>query len=415
VTRSGSTRRVVVTGMGLTSPIGNDPDTLAASLRAMKHGIRFMPEWSIIKDLQCRLGGNVDDLDLDKTYPRKKRRGMGKVALLAVYATERAIEHAKLPVEVIQSGRCGVAYGSTSGSNSALVEFCGPLFTYFTMKGLDPSAYLKFMAHTCAANLASFFGVKGRIIPTNSACTSASQSIGYAYESIKHGMADVMMCGGAEEQHYASAVTFDLLMATSIRYNSTPDLSPRPFDSKRDGLVIGEGAGTLILESEEHAKARGATILCELAGYGTNCDGGHLTAPSRDGMKGAIALSIADAGVDRDRIGYVNAHATGTDVGDIEESHATYEVFERAVPISSIKSYMGHTLGACGAIESIASIRMLTDGFLAANRNLDEVDPRCAKLGYVRETEQAKLDVVMSNNFAFGGVNTSLIFRRYDA
>ena len=178
--------------------------------------------------------------------------------------------------------------------------------------------------------------------------------------------------------------------------------------------MIGEGAATVVLESEEHARARGANILAELVAWGTNCDGDHLTAPSRVGMRGAMELAIAAAGVDRDAVDYVNAHATGTELGDIEESHATWEVFERAVPISSIKSYMGHTLGACGAIEAIASVRMIQDGFLAANRNLEEVDPRCAKLGYLREHTPASPKLVMSNNFAFGGVNTSLLLRRWE-
>ncbi len=406
-------RRVVVTGMGLASPVGVTPDALVASLREGQSGVRFMPEWSHIGDLQGRLGGMVDGLDLTERYPRRKRRTMGPVALLATYATEQAVEHAGLTAEALSSGRCGLAYGSTSGSNNALEQFCGPLFSEHTMRGLDSTAYLKFMTHTCAANLAQHFRIKGRIIPTNSACTSASQGIGYGFESIRFGLADVMLCGGAEEMHYAIAVTFDLLMATSVRHNADPSSSPRPFDAKRDGLVVGEGAGTLVLESEEHAKARGATILAEVVGYGTNCDGAHLTAPSRVGMRGAMTLALESAGVDRDAIDYVNAHATGTDLGDVEESHATREVFERAVPISSIKSYMGHTLGACGAIEAIACVRMLQEGFLAANRNLEEVDPRCAPLGYVRAHTEASPTLIMSNNFAFGGVNTSLVLRRW--
>ncbi len=406
-------RRVVVTGMGVASPIGVTPDEMMDSLKAGRTGVRFMPEWSLIPDLQGRLGGMVDGLDLTKRYPRKKRRTMGGVALMATYASEQAVTQAGLSEEAISSGRCGLAYGSTSGSNQALEDFCGPLYTEHTMRGLDSTGYLKFMTHTCAANLAQYFHVRGRIVPVNSACTSASQSIGYGFESIREGHADAMICGGAEEMHYATAVTFDLLMATSVRYNAHPEQSPRPFDAARDGLVVGEGAATLVLEAEEHAKARGATILAELVGWGTNCDGDHLTAPSRVGMKGAMELALADARVGTDEVDYVNAHATGTELGDIEESHASFEVFERAVPISSIKSYMGHTLGACGAIEAVASIRMIRDGLIVANRNLEEVDPRCAKLGYVRETAAATPSVVMSNNFAFGGVNTSLIFRRW--
>jgi 3-oxoacyl-[acyl-carrier-protein] synthase II len=224
-------KRVVITGMGLASPVGVTPDELVRALREQRSGVRFMPEWAHIKDLQGRLGGMVDGLDLTQRYPRKKRRTMGKVALLATYATEQAVTQAGLSAEAMSSGRCGVAYGSTSGSNHAFEEYCGPLFTEHTMRGLDSTAYLKFMTHTCAANLAQYFKVRGRIVPTSSACTSASQGIGYGLESIRHGLADVMICGGAEEMHYATAVTFDLLMATSVRFNGTPASSPRPFDA----------------------------------------------------------------------------------------------------------------------------------------------------------------------------------------
>ena len=407
-------RRVVVTGMGVATPLGSTVDALVAGLRAGATGVRYVPEWERITDLKGRLAALVPDLDLRERYPRKKRRTMGRVALLAVYATEQALEQSGLASEFVTSGRVGIAYGSTSGSMEAMEEMCVPLFTSYTLRGLDSTSYLRFMTHTCAANLGQYFGVRGRILPTCSACTSASQGIGYGYESIRAGAADAMICGGSEEMHYAVAATFDLLMATSVGFNGRPSESPRPFDRRRDGLVVGEGAGTLILEGLDHAQARGATILAEVAGFGTNCDGMHLTAPSRAGMRGAMELALRDAGLGPDAIDYVNAHATGTDVGDVEESHATFELFDRAVPISSLKGQLGHTLGACGAIESAACLRMMHDGFLAASHNLDELDPRCAPLGYVRETAAASPRTIMNNNFAFGGVNTSLIFRRYE-
>lgn len=410
-----STRRVVVTGFGIDSPIGTSDAEVVASLRSGRHGVRAMPEWGHIPDLQTRIGAPVQGLDLAAHYPRRKRRTMGLVALFATHATEQAITHAGLTPELLGNGRCGIAYGSTTGSSQALEEFCGPLFTKFTMRGLDSSSYLKFMTHTCAANVASFFGVRGRVMPMISACTSGSQSIGAAFEAIKFGLQDVMLAGGAEELHYATAVTFDLLMATSIRFNERPDLSPRPFDVKRDGLVIGEGAATLVLEEHDHAIRRGATLLAELVGYGTNCDGLHITAPSEDGMRGAMELALESAGVHPDTVDYVNAHGTGTDIGDIAESRATRAVFGRAVPISTMKSSTGHTLGACGAMEAVFCLQMMRDGFLAPNRNLDEVDPRCADLGYLKEVVETRPQTIMSNNFAFGGVNTSLVFRALPA
>ncbi len=408
---SAQRRRVAITGFGLISPIGNDDASTVESLRTGRHGIRAMPEWNKVPDLMTRIGGAVSGIDLLKHYARRRRRTMGMVGLFATYATDQAVAAAGLTPELLGSGRCGVAYGSTTGSSHALEEFCGPLFTEHTMRGLDSSSYLKFMTHTCAANLASGFGVRGRVLPVISACTSGSQSIGAAYESIKHGHAELMLAGGAEELHYATAVTFDLLMATSTRWNERPDLSPRPFDAKRDGLVIGEGAATLVLEEWEHAERRGAKILAEMVGYGTNCDGLHITAPSEEGMRGALELALADGRVHPTDIDYVNAHGTGTDVGDVAETAATYGVFKRAVPFSTMKSYTGHTLGACGALELVFCLQMMREGFLAPNRNLDEVDPRCAPLGYLREVSSTRPRTIMTNNFAFGGVNTSIIVR----
>ncbi|MBX3272359.1 MAG: beta-ketoacyl-ACP synthase [Sandaracinaceae bacterium] len=407
------TRRVVITGMGAACPIGHSVAEMIEGLRAGRSGVRYMQEWDFVSDLQGRLGGNVDGLDLEKRYPRKKRRTMGRVSLLATYATEEAVAQAQLGPEVIESGRCGLAYGSTSPSNQAMEDFCGRLFTEHTMKGLDGTAYLKFMTHTAAANLAQYFNVRGRIIPVNSACTTSTQAIGYAYESIRAGLQDAMICGGSEEQHYATAVTFDLLMATSVRFNKSPTESPRPFDARRDGLVIAEGAASVVLEAEEHALARGATPLAIVAGYGTSCDGRHITANSREGMRAAMALALDDAKVRPSDIDYVCAHATATDVGDIEESHATHELFGRPVPVSSLKGHMGHTLAACGAIETIACVEMIRDGFLAKSHNLEEVDPRCAPLGYVRELTPARPSLVLTNNFAFGGVNASLVLQRW--
>jgi len=404
-------RRVVITGMGTANPLGHSVPETIRGIKEGRSGVRFMPEWDLVSDLQGRLGGNVDGLDLRKRYPRKKRRTMGRVALLATYASEEAVAQAGLGEDVLQSGRCGIAYGTTSPSSEAMEDFCGKLFTHHTMKGLDGTSYLKFMTHTAAANLAQFFQVQGRIIPVNSACTTSAQAIGYGYEAIAAGKQDAMLCGGAEEQHYATAVTFDLLMATSVRFNDKAAQSPRPFDARRDGLVVGEGAATVVLEALDHALARGATPLAEVVGFGTTCDGRHMTANSRSGMRAAMTLALEDAKESPANVDYVCAHATATDLGDIEESHATYELFERAVPTASLKGHMGHTLAACGGIEVIACTAMMRDGFLAKSANLENVDPRCAPLGYVKELEASQPRLVMSNNFAFGGVNTSLLLR----
>lgn len=402
-------RRVVVTGMGVASPIGNDPAALLASLRAGRTGVVAMPEWERYAGLHTRLGAPVTDLPL--RYPRKKVRTMGRVAKLALHATEQALAQSGLDPELVASGACGISYGSTHGSSSAMGESMGRLFREDTFEGLVSSAFFKFMSHTVAANLAIYFGVRGRVYTTCSACTSGSQGIGYGFDAIRHGHHDVMICGGAEELHPIHAGVFDVMFATSTRYNDDPERAPRPYDAGRDGLVVGEGAGTLVLESLEHATARGAPILGEIVGYGTNCDGMHAAAPSEDGMAGAIALALADAELDPGEIDYINGHGTATDLGDVAETRATRRVFERDVPISSTKSYMGHTLGACGAIESVICLLGLRHGFVPPTRNLSNVDPRCASLDYVTEPRDVPLRLAMNNNFAFGGINTSLIFR----
>jgi 3-oxoacyl-[acyl-carrier-protein] synthase II len=269
------------------------------------------------------------------------------------------------------------------------------------------------MAHTTAVNIGVFFGLKGRIHTTSSACTSASQGIGYAYEAIKYGHQTVMLAGGGEELCPTEAVVFDTLFATSTQ-NDTPALTPSPFDKHRDGLVIGEGACTLILEELEHAKARGAKIYAELVGFGTNSDGLHVTQPNAQTMEIAIRLALKDAQLNANDIGYVNAHGTATDRGDVAETSATHAVFGSTMPISSLKSYTGHTLGACGALEAWASIQMMNENWFAPTLNLTEIDPECAPLDYIRgDIRTLETHYVMSNNFAFGGINTSLIFKRW--
>jgi len=257
-----------------------------------------------------------------------------------------------------------------------------------------------------------FLGVTGRIITTSSACTSGSQGIGYAYEAIRNGQQRAMIAGGAEELCVTEVAIFDTLFATSVR-NDAPETTPRPFDAERDGLVLGEGAGTLILEDWEHAHARGAPIYAEVAGFATNSDGCHITHPNAETMQIAMELALADADLPSSAIGYVNAHGTGTPHGDIAEARATWNVFGGKVPVSSLKSYMGHTLGACGALEAWMSIEMMRAGWFAPTVNLTRLDPQCAELDYIVDTgRKLQCEYIMSNNFAFGGINTSLIFRR---
>jgi 3-oxoacyl-[acyl-carrier-protein] synthase II len=402
--------RVVITGIGVVSPIGNSLAEVSLALREDRHGLGVMPEWQAVPHLRTRLAARVQGFE--PSYPRKKIRSMGRVSLLSLGATEQAVADAELSEELLHATRTGIAYGSTSGSSSANEEWSRKLMTSGDgLLGIQSTEYIKFMSHTCAANLAIYYGVTGRVISTCSACVSASQAIGTGLETIRAGHADIMICGGAEEMHMSHAAVFDIMYATSTRYNDRPGMASRPFDAERDGLVVGEGAGTLVLERLDHAEKRRARIYGEVLGYGTNCDGTHVTNPSREGMAQAMRLALQNARLPAERIDYINAHATATEVGDIAESHATEAVLGSRVPISSTKSFTGHTLGACGAIEAAFCMAMMRDGFIAPNRTLETPDPRCARLAYVgQDASSAKLRVSMSNNFAFGGINTSLIF-----
>lgn len=405
------TRRAVITGVGLVTPIGLGLDEVSRGLREDASGVRYQVSWDSIGHLATRLGGEVVGIQL-AGQDRKKIRSMGRVARLALTATEQAIADAGLSDDALTHPRTGLAYGSTHGSSSAYVDFARPLLANDSFEGLPSISYLKFTSHTCVANLAQYYGIRGRVVSTCAACVSGSQAVGAGFEAIRHGHADVMICGGAEELHWTHAGVFDVMYATSTRYNDRPAASPRPFDADRDGLVIGEGAGTLVLESFEHARARGAHIHAEVIGYGANCDGTHVTTPSAEGMAAAIRLGLEDAGISPSDVDYVNAHATATDVGDVAESLAMASVFGPTVPVSSSKGFMGHSLGACGAIEVGLCIAMMRDRFLAPTKNLERVDPRCPPLDYLTEVRDAAPRTLMTNNFAFGGINTSLILRK---
>jgi 3-oxoacyl-[acyl-carrier-protein] synthase II len=405
-------KRVVVTGMAGISPLGNDWESIRARLVEGRNAIVRMAAWDDYEGLNTRLGAPAAPFELSDRYHRKAIRSMGRVALMATRASELALADAGLlDHPLLTGGRMGISFGSSAGTPSAIGDF-GRMMEERTTKGINATTYIKMMAHTAPVNIGVFFGVTGRVFTTSSACTSGSQGIGYAYEAIKTGKQTAMIAGGAEELCATEAAVFDTLFATSVR-NDAPHTTPRPFDRARDGLVIGEGAGCLILEERDHALARGATVYAEIVGFGTNSDGCHVTQPNADTMRIAMELALEDAGLAPAAIGYVNAHGTGTQHGDVAETAATNAVFGARMPISSLKSYMGHTLGACGALEALISIRMMREGWFAPTINLDEIDPECGALDYIRgEGRRLDCEYVMSNNFAFGGINTSLIFKR---
>ena len=405
--------RVVITGVGAYSPVGSTWAEVEKTLRSGKNRIQHMEAWDQYDGLHTRLGGPVTDFEMPEHFTRKQTRSMGRISKMATAASENALRDAGLLNDpVLQSGRAGVAYGSSSGSTDAISDFANMLISK-SLDGITATTYIRMMGHTAPVNIGVYFGLKGRIYTTSVACASGSQGIGYAYEAIRNGQQDIMLAGGGEELCPTQAAVFDTLYATSTR-NDTPEATPRPFDKDRDGLVIGEGACTLILERRDEAMARGAKILAEIVGFETNSDGAHVTQPSATTMQRVMEMALESASLSADAIGYVSAHGTATDRGDIAETNATFGVFGERMPISSLKSYTGHTLGACGALETWLAIEMMNHGWFMPTVNLDNIDPRCGSLDYITGSgRDLDVEYVMNNNFAFGGINTSLILKRH--
>lgn len=403
-------RRVVVTGMGVVSPLGNDVETAFARLKTFENCVQTLPELAGYRGLNTRLGCRTA-FEKPAHWNRKTTRTMGVVSMYALAATEQAVAQAGLDDATLQNGRTGVAYGSCSGSIPPLLDFYSMLETK-EVAGITSGTYIKLMPQTTACNLSVHFRTHGRLVPTGTACTSGSLALGSAAELIRWGVQDVMIAGGGEEFSPTQVAVFDTLYATSLK-NDAPRTTPAPYDADRDGLVVGDGAATFILEAYEHARARGAKILAELVGFAETTDGTHVTNPNAETMAFALKAALADAGLDGAAIGYVNGHGTATKAGDAAETAATRAVFGRAVPISSVKSYTGHTLGACGALEAALTVKSLATGWYPPTLNLRQSASDCAELDYlVGEGRRIDAEYAMTNNFAFGGVNTSLVFRR---
>ncbi len=407
-------KRVVVTGVGGISPLGRDWPTIQAWLASYRNAVRHMPEWDRYPDLNTRLAAPVTDFETPAHWTRKQLRSLGRVSRLCVAAAEDALSDAGLLDDPsIRDGRMGVACGSSTGS-TADVSDMAKLLIDGVSPGFNANTYVRMMPHTTAANIAIFFGLTGRVIPTSCACASGSQGIGYAYESIKYGMIDMMLAGGRR----------GALPVGGLRLRFPVCHQPEERSARVIAVTLRQrarwpghrrGAGILVLESLEHARARGARIYAEVAGYASNCDGSHVTRPEQATMHACMQAALRDAGIAPSAVGYVNGHGTATEHGDIAETRATEALFGDAMPISSLKSYMGYTLGACGALESWFSIEMMRQQWFAPTLNLVDVDPRCGQLDYIRgEARHIDTEYVVNNNFAFGGLNTSLVFRRMD-
>jgi 3-oxoacyl-[acyl-carrier-protein] synthase II len=401
-------KRVVVTGMGILSPIGNTLETVLCALTKGNSGVRYMKEWAGVNGLRSLVAGVVDGID-PRRINRKYRRTMGRVAMLASLAAKNAASDAGLSEDEISSERSGVSMGSTTGSGQELENFFGSYIRTGGIQETEGTAFMRIMSHTVAANVAAVLGVKGRLVAPCSACASSTQAIGFGYEAIREGYQDIMFCGGADDLHPTTAGVFDILNAASKEYNDAPRKTPRPFDARRDGLVVSEGACVVVLEEYERARARGAKVYGEMLGYGTCCDGHHMTSPNVEGMLRSMKAALHVAEVNATDLDYINAHATGTRLGDASECQAISALVGDSVAVSSTKGHTGHTLAACGAIELVFCLMMMKNDIIIPTLNLDEIDSPCASIRHITENVDAVLKLVMTNSFAFGGVNAVLV------
>ena len=401
--------RVVITGLGLVSCLGNDRATVAASLREGRSGIRAIPEYA---ELGFRSHGGVPDIDLDARIDRKQRRFMGDAAAFAYLGLQDAIADAGLDPSAVSDPRIGVIAGSGGGSCANQVE-AADLLRSKGVRRVGPYMVTRTMCSTVSANLATAFRLRGVNYSISSACATSAHCIGAAMEQIQLGKQDLVFAGGGEELHWTQTMLFDAMGALSSKYNATPERASRAYDAERDGFVIAGGGGMVVVESLTHAQARGARILAEIVGYGATSDGADMVAPSGEGAARCMrqALATVDGPID-----YLNTHGTSTPVGDVAELGAMREVFgERVPPFSSTKSLSGHSLGAAGVHEAIYCLLMLEGGFIAGSVNVETPDEAAAGLPLVTRSREAALRTVMSNSFGFGGTNASLVLRRWDA
>ena len=405
--------RVAVTGLGAVSSLGNDVDSMFAALCEGKSGVRYFPEWAGYNGLYSHLGAPVAEYDVS-SLPRTVRRAMSRMSEMAAIATFEALKQAGLsPGAGLNSPRTLLILGSTSGSPWTLEAYFRKLLERGGPEGQVSTSFFKVMNHSVAANVAAAIDFNGSLIAPSSACSTSTQAILIGAEMIRAGLYDVVIAGGADELHYMTAAIFDIVQAASRGFNDKPNQAPRPFDAQRDGLVVSEGAGVVVMESLEYAQKRGARPLAEVRGGAYVCDGSHMTQSSAETMAKVMLQSLQASGMTAKDVDYVNAHATGTLYGDLEEAKAIGLVFGNTVPVSGFKGHLGHSLAACGAIEAIACIKMMEKSILLPTRNLEQIDPGCSMIRHVQKAEKAKISAVLSNNFAFGGMNTSLLISRF--
>ncbi|MFA9394153.1 MAG: beta-ketoacyl synthase [Halodesulfovibrio sp.] len=403
--------RVVITGMGAISPFGEGVDSLHAGIAEMRSAITHMERAHEVQEMRSHIAGLVPELN-SKTIPRKDRRTMTEMGVFAFLSAKEALAMAGVTETDVTSGRLGMALSCTTNCGGLIEDFFTHYLPEKTLDHCKSTTFFKFMGHAAVSSVAQALGVTGRILAPAAACATSSQSIGLGYETILLGQQDMMICGGTEELHPLSIASFDFINAASTSYNDTPQETPRPFDTNRDGVVCAEGAGLLLLESYDHAVKRGAHILAEIVGFSTLSSPKNPANPDSDAIKLCMQEALRQAGLAAEDIDYLNAHATGTSAGDIAEAKAIEELFGTTIPVSSFKGHMGHTLAASGALETIATISGLQDETLYPTRNLEQLDPECGSINLFTEAYKTPVTYFLKNSFALGGINASLILRR---
>jgi 3-oxoacyl-[acyl-carrier-protein] synthase II len=401
--------RAVITGYGVVCPIGYSVAEMMQSLATGVCATKAMPPtWNRFGRLRCQVGAPVELRD-PKAIPRSLRRTMSPMSIYAVQASTQALQQAGIdPATIPENNRVGCIMGSTTGSPQAITQTYEILLAKNEYVMLGASEFFRCISHTVALNVAQYYGIKGVVSATSAACASGLQAVGAAFDQVRLGRQDVVLCGGAEELHETVVGSFDILYAASAQFNDSPSQTPRPFDKKRDGLVCGEGAGVIVVENRDHAIKRGAKILAEIVGYHTCSNGIHVSQSDDTSMTNCMQTALDAAGLKPSQIGYVNAHATGTPQGDSAEARAIAAVFGSEIPVSSLKGNMGHTLGASGPIELAATIEMMHAETTYPTHNLQEIDPECGGIMHVTQTTKKNFDTFLKNSFAFGGINSAI-------
>ncbi|HBA86373.1 MAG TPA: beta-ketoacyl synthase [Verrucomicrobia bacterium] len=406
-------RRVVITGMGAISPLGNEVGSMVDAVAAGQCATRIIEEWQKYPMLRSKVAAPVLGVD-EKIIPRQDRRSMSKMSIYSALAAKQAIAAAGLSDAQVQSERTGCVISSTIGSTNTLASSIEKLLPDYDISKVTTMEFFQCISHTAALNVANHLTIRGMVYSPSAACASSMQSIGMGYDLIRWGEQDRVLCGGAEELHPMVTGSFDVLYAASKGFNDRPQQTPRPFDRDRDGLVCGEGAGILLLEELEHAQKRNAPIFGEVIGYHTCSTGDQISQSNSAAMIQCMTTALNKAGVKASEVDYVNAHATATPQGDCAEAEAIRTIFGSRTPVSSFKGHLGHTLGAAGALESIVCVEMARRNRLFPTHNLKNLDPDCAGIDHVVETREARTRTLLKNGFAFGGINATLLYRFND-